>query len=174
MAYEGKYAKKRSLNGVTPKEKNGFERFLDDHIRTIAAIGAILVVILLFAGIDALFRSNALTGNGSYIGEELSMQALNGLSEKTAPITWQDLDKISYTTMSETESDDGTYVLRRYSVAGGELSLLVGGFTDGEGYTGNIAYAEVKHIDHFDFSFSLLEDEDLLSYLDKFRAENPD
>ena len=172
MPYQGKQPKEPmertdpKTEGSTVKER--LKQFLDDHIRTIAALGAILVVILLFVGVEAIIRSNALTENGSYTGKDLSMKALYALSEKTSPITWKDLGGISYTTMSEDESTSGTYVLRRYSVEGGTLSLLVGGYVTGKAHTGAVAYAELKHIDHFDFSFSLIEDEDLLGYLDKF------
>lgn len=151
--------------------KGRLKQFLDDHIRTLAALGAILVVILLFVGIEAIIRSNALAENGGYKGKDLSMNALYSLNEKTSPITWKDLGGISYTTMSENKSTDGTYVLRRYSVEGGTLSLLVGGYIAGNAHTGAVAYAELKHIDHFDFSFSLIEDEDLLGYLDKFKKK---
>ena len=174
MPYEGRYKRERTEESSVPRNsedatlKDRIAQFLDDHVRTLAALGAILVVILLFVGIEAIVRSNALTGNGSYEGKDLSMKALYALSEKNAPITWKDLGGITYTTVSENESLDGTYVLRRYSVEGRTLSLLVGGYVKGEKSTGRVSYAELKHIDSFDFSFSLLEDEDLLGYLDKF------
>ena len=168
MPYEGKYAKRRSSDKQNePPQKTGFfGQFLDNHVRLIAAVCTVIVLLGIGMGIEALMTADFRGGNDK--GEAITMNVLNGLSEKTSPITWKDLERFSYDTVSENKSDDGTYVLRRYAVEGGVLSVVVGGFTEGEGFTGNIAYAEVKHHSDFDFSFSLLEDEDLSGYLEQF------
>lgn len=149
--------------------KTGFwGQLFDNHIRLIAALATVAVLLLLFFGIEWMARGGWKNGRDSYTGDELTVMYLHGLGEKTTPVTWSDLDGYSYKTVSMNESDDGVYVLRRYSVEGGELTLTVGGFTDGTAYTGELEYATVTHADDFNFSFSLLGDGDFLTYLDGF------
>lgn len=172
MAYEGRYArKKRDPEEETPKRTGFFGQFLDNHIRLIAALCTVLAILLVFVGIEVLVRSNALGGKKEE-GKEMTMNYLNALSSRNGPLAWEDFRGLTYDTISSDESEEGTYVLRRYSVEGGVLSLLVGGYVDGEAYTGAIAYAEVKHRNYFEFSFSLLEDEDFLGYLEGFPSPN--
>lgn len=172
MAYEGRYARKRRTSEEeTPKRTGFFGQFLDNHIRLIAALCTVLAILLVFVGIEVLVRSNMLGGDKAE-GKPMTMNYLNALSMRNGGIYWDDLRELSYETLSSNKSEEGTYVLRRYAVEGGVLSVLVGGYVDGEAYTGAVAYAEVKHNSNFDFSFSLLEDYDLLGYLEKYSPKN--
>ena len=172
MAYEGRYKRKFSReNGDGPEHRTALGRFADNHIRLIAALCTIAVLLAAFFAFDAFLRRNAGGNESDFDGDVMKMQTLQGLSMKTPPLTWEDFKGKSFEAVSSDEGDEGTYVLRRYKVEGGVLSVMVGGYVDGEAYTGNISYAEVKHKDEFDFSFSLIEDDDLLSYLEDFPAK---
>ena len=168
MAYEGRYARKRrDSDEETPKRTSPFGQFLDNHVRLIAALCTVLAILLVFVGIEVLVRSN-LIGGEKEDGKAMTMNYLNALSTRNGALYWDDFRGISYETVSSNKSEEGTYVLRRYKIDGEVLSLLVGGYVEGEAFTGTVAYAEVKHRSDFDFSFSLLEDDDLLGYLEKY------
>ena len=168
MAYEGKYARKVKRD-EPPKKTGFFGQLLDNHIRLIAATITVIVLLVGAFAVEAIFTDGF--GNGGQKGKPIPMGALNALSEKTSPISWEDLNGYRFETVSESENDDGTYVLRRYEVEGGVLSVMVGGYIEGKDYTGYVAYADVKHLDDFDFSFSLLEDGDLSAYLAEFEQK---
>ena len=162
MAYSGKYAR-REKRDEPPRRTGFFGQLLDNHIRLIAAVTTVVVLLVVAFTVEAIF-TDGFAPEGKK-GKPIPMGALNALSEKTAPISWEDLNSYRYETLSESENDDGIYVLRRYEVEGGVLSVMVGGYVKGDAFTGYVAYADVKHIDDFDFSFSLLGGGDLSAYL---------
>ena len=174
MPYEGKYfdriekkARERAERRSGETVRVGvFERFMNNHVRLIAVICTVIVIVLCFVAIEALSRSDFFADgeNESFEGTAMSLGFVNALSEKTSPIVWKDLDGYTYDTLSSSQIDDGTYVVRRYEVEGGVLSVLVGGYIDGLTV---VEYANVYHADLHDFSFPLMGTGDLMDYLEK-------
>lgn len=172
MAYNGRYSQNRdrALRGrETDETRSAVGIFLDNHIRLIVAVGTILLLLLCFFIVDRLWNGGTVyDGEGDGEGAELTIPYLHGLSEKTSALSWKDFEGFAYETMSDTSYETGIYVMRRYPVAGGEFSVTVAGFIKGEDYTGLVEYATVSYNRDFDFEFSLLRDDDFLSYLEEF------
>ena len=168
MGYSGRYARDKHPQEAD-ETRSAVGQFIDDHIRLIVAV--LTIVLLLTVGIVADFTMN---GNpfgekdGEADGELLTLGYVYGLSKKNGPISWADFDGYACDTLGDSEDENGVYELRRYMIKGEKLSVTVAGFIDGKGYTGYVEYATVTYIDDFDFEFSLLEDGDLLAYLEKF------
>ncbi len=149
-------------------KRTSFERFLDNHVRLIAAIVTLLVIVTIWVAGELIFNSNLFKKKPATVeGNKIPITYVHGLGEKNEAITWRDFKGFSYKTVSKREYEGGTYVIRRYSVEWDKLTVTVSGYTSGSKYTGEVAYAMVNYIDDFNFKFSLLEDDGFLSYLEK-------
>ena len=168
MPYEGRYRRTRRDRESETVRRTELGRFLDNHVRLIAALATVLVLLVLFLAFELIFNGEAIFGGGKDKGEPMSVGFLVALDDKTSPITFRDLEGKRYETISESKYDEGTYVLRRYEVEGGELSLTVGGYIKGSAATGNVAYATLTHQGETEFKFSLLEEDGLIRYLGKY------
>lgn len=159
MAYGGK-------RGSTARSK--IERFIDDHVRLVAAVSTMLVIVIAWLVADLMINGSPFKGKNTDSEKRMPIGYVNSLSEKTGALSWKDFSDFSYQTVSRDEYDEGTYEMRQYAVEGDKLSVTVAGFTDGSMYTGYVEYATVNYIKDFDFEFSLLEDDDFLSYLEEY------
>ena len=169
MAYEGRYKRSAGDKPAESERRTELGRFLDNHVRLIAALSTVAVLLVLFLAFELIYNGDAIFGNKDGEGETMTVAFLVALDEKTSPITFTDLKGKRYETISENKYDEGTYVLRRYAVEGGDLSLTVGGYVKGSAATGNVSYASVTHDDELDFKFSLIGNDGLLAtYLQKY------
>ena len=149
-------------------DRNAVERFIDDHIRLIAAVSTILAIVITWLVADFMLNGSPFKGKDSDSESRMPISYVHGLSEKNGALSWKDFSDFPYRTVSREDYDDGTYEMRSYTVEGELLSVTVAGFTDGRAYTGYVEYATVSYIKNFDFEFSLLEDDDFLAYLEKY------
>ena len=167
MPYEGRYSKQRKPRGGESEHRTELGRFLDNHVRLIAALTTVAVLLGAFLAFELFLHGDKLFPKKDE-GEPLTVTFLVALDDKTSPVTFRDLEGKKYETISENRYKEGTYVLRRYAVEGGVLSLTVGGYIKGSAATGDVAYASLSHGDELEFKYSLIEDDGLLRYLAKY------
>ena len=168
MAYEGRYKRPARDKSSETERRTELGRFLDNHVRLIAALSTVAVLLLLFLAFELIYNGDEIFGGKDNEGEPMTVGFLVALDEKTSPVTFTDLKGKKYETISENKYKEGTYVLRRYEVEGGVLTLTVGGYVKGSAATGNVSYASVTHDDELDFKFSIIEGDGLLGYLAKY------
>lgn len=166
MAYEGRYRRQKRTED-TAERRSEVGRFLDNHVRLIAALSTVTVLLVAFLAFELILNGDEIFRRDEDKGEAMTVSFLIALDDKTSPITFTDLSGKRYETVSENKYDEGTYALRRYEVEGGKLFLTVGGYIKGAAATGNVAYATVGHMDELSFSFSILEKDGLEGELRK-------
>ena len=94
-----------------------------EHVKLIAAIATILVVLTLVLVTDVVeIVGNLITQSQQAEKEEITLTYVKGLSEKSAPITWNDLDQ--FRRDESTAQDSVTWML---SVQGGQYELWISG-----------------------------------------------
>lgn len=176
MAYEGRYSRKGDKQSGQDKdvERSAIGRFLDDHVRLIAAVLTVAILLAAFFVADHFLNpATTYEENEDFDGETMSLGTVYGLSLKGKTLSWDDLKGYTYETLSESEDDSGVYAMRKYPISGGDLSLTVGGYIGGDGYTGVASYAKVFSLDDLRFEFSLFSGEDLYTYMES-RGFDPD
>lgn len=159
MVYGGKHSR---------AGRSTVERFVDDHVRLIAAVSTILVIVIVWLVTDFTLNGSPFKNQSTDSEKKIPITYVHGLSEKNGALSWKDFAAFSYQTVSQDKYDDGIYEMRQYTLEGDKLSVTVAGFTDGKAYTGYVEYATVNYVKDFDFSFSLLEDDDFLAYLEEY------
>ncbi len=112
----------------TPIEADGtrrrtFSDWMFEHVKLIAAIATVLVVLSLVFITDVVDVVNHLVFQSQQEEKEmLTLNYLKGLSEKSEPISWGDLDKFR---RDESRAQDSvTWML---SVQGGQYELWISG-----------------------------------------------
>ena len=149
-------------------ERSAVDRFFDNHVRLIAAIATVFVIVFVWIVSDFAFNGNPFRKKPVVEPEKtIPITYVHGLGEKNEAITWKDFSAFSYTTISRNDYADGTYVIRRYTVEWDKLTVTVSGYINGSGYNGQVEYATVNYIDDFTFRFSLIEDDGFLEYLEE-------
>ena len=145
------------------------ERFFDNHVRLIAAVSTILVIVCTWITADFALNGNPFVKKpvAETEGKAIPITYVHGLGEKNEALTWKDFEAFSYKTVSSNEYEEGRYEIRRYAVEWDKLTVTVSGYTDGSKYTGKVEYATVNCIEDFSFRFSLLEQDGFLSYLEE-------
>ena len=74
--------------------KRTFSDWMFEHVKLIAAIATILVVLSLVLITDVVdIVEDMITQSQQAEKEELTLTYVKGLSEKTGPVTWSDLDR---------------------------------------------------------------------------------
>ena len=93
----------RSVENVSPAEENesprrkSFSDWMFEHIRVIAALATVVVVLSLVLITDVVsIVENMVTQSQQASKEELTLNYVKGLTEKSTPITWTDLQKFRY------------------------------------------------------------------------------
>lgn len=103
--------------------KRTFSDWMFEHVKLIAAISTILVVLTLVLVTDVVeIVGNLITQSQQAEKEEITLTYVKGLSEKSAPITWNDLDQ--FRRDESTAQDSVTWML---SVQGGQYELWISG-----------------------------------------------
>ena len=94
-----------------------------EHVKLIAAILTIIVVLTLVLVTDVVeIVGDLITQSQQADKEELTLTYVKGLTEKSAPITWNDLDQFR---REESKAQDSvTWML---SVKGGQYELWISG-----------------------------------------------
>lgn len=103
--------------------KRTFSDWMFEHVKLIAAIAtalAILALVLITDVVDVVH--NLITQTQQAEKEEITLNYVKGLSEKSSPITWEDLKKFRY---DQTKASDSiTWML---SVKGTDYELWISG-----------------------------------------------
>ena len=93
----------RSVENVSPAEENesprrkSFSDWMFEHVRVIAALATVVVVLSLVLITDVVsIVENMVTQSQQASKEELTLHYVKGLTEKSTPITWTDLQKFRY------------------------------------------------------------------------------
>lgn len=172
MPYQGHYATK-PRRGESSKEASKekdvrvspFGHFIDNHIRLIAAVGTILVLLLLWFAVERI-----MTAIGNHIspeieGERVTVNFLYALDNKTEPITWQDFDGFGYTVRSDYEGESGRFQMREYRVDGGEWILLVGGNPDNQK---SLEYIRLYSSSDASATYNFGKDTGLYAFIEKY------
>ena len=88
---------------VSPVEENesprrkSFSDWMFEHVRVIAALATVVVVLSLVLITDVVsIVENMVTQSQQADKEELTLNYVKGLTEKSTPITWADLQKFRY------------------------------------------------------------------------------
>ena len=88
---------------VTPAEENeaprrkSFSDWMFEHVRVIAALATVVVVLSLVLITDVVsIVENMIIQSQQADKEELTLNYVKGLTEKSTPITWADLQKFRY------------------------------------------------------------------------------
>ena len=105
--------------------KRTFSDWMFEHVKLIATIATILVVLSLVLITDVVsIVENMVTQNQQADKEEITLTYVKGLSEMSQPITWQNLDKF---VRDETKAKDS--VTWMIPVKGTEYELWVSGYS---------------------------------------------
>ena len=93
----------QSVENVSPAEENesprrkSFSDWMFEHVRVIAALATVVVVLSLVLITDVVsIVENMVTQSQQASKEELTLNYVKGLTEKSTPITWTDLQKFRY------------------------------------------------------------------------------
>lgn len=82
--------------GESPRRKS-FSDWMFEHVRVIAALATVVVVLSLVLITDVVsIVENMVTQSQQADKEELTLNYVKGLTEKSTPITWADLQKFRY------------------------------------------------------------------------------
>ena len=82
--------------GKSPRRKS-FSDWMFEHVRVIAALATVVVVLSLVLITDVVSMvENIVTQSQQADKEELTLNYVKGLTEKSTPITWADLQKFRY------------------------------------------------------------------------------
>ena len=82
--------------GKSPRRKS-FSDWMFEHVRVIAALATVVVVLSLVLITDVVsIVENMVTQSQQADKEELTLNYVKGLTEKSTPITWADLQKFRY------------------------------------------------------------------------------
>ena len=105
-----------------PRRKS-FSDWMFEHVRVIAALATVVVVLSLVLITDVVsIVENMITQSQQADKEELTLNYVKGLTEKSTPITWADLQKFRY---DRTEAKDSvTWML---PVKGTSFELWISG-----------------------------------------------
>ena len=105
--------------------KRTFSDWMFEHVKLIATIATILVVLSLVLITDVVsIVENMVTQNQQADKEEITLTYVKGLSEMSQPITWQNLDKFKRT--ENKAKDSVTWMI---PVKGTEYELWVSGYS---------------------------------------------
>ncbi len=103
--------------------KRTFSDWMFEHVKLIAAIATILVVLMLVLVTDVVeIVTDLVTQSQQAEKEELTLTYVKGLSEKSSPISWGDLDRFR---RDETDAKDS--VTWMIPVKGGQYELWISG-----------------------------------------------
>ncbi len=116
-------APRASRDSDTPTRKRTFSDWMFEHVKLIATIATVLVVLALVLITDVVtIVENAITQSQQADKEEITLTYVKGLTEKSTPITWNDLKKFRYD--SSDAKDSVTWML---SVKGTSYELWISG-----------------------------------------------
>ena len=110
-------------NGAGYTHKRTFSDWMFEHIKLIAAILTAIVILTLVLVTDVVeIVGDLITQSQQAEKEELTLTYVKGLTEKSAPITWNDLERFR---RDESKAQDSvTWML---SVKGGQYELWISG-----------------------------------------------
>lgn len=117
------HRKELPIDGEGYTRKRTFSDWMFEHVKLIAAILTIIVVLTLVLVTDVVeIVGDLITQSQQADKEELTLTYVKGLTEKSAPITWNDLDQFR---REESKAQDSvTWML---SVKGGQYELWISG-----------------------------------------------
>ena len=116
-------APRASRSSDAPVRKRTFSDWMFEHVKLIATIATVLVVLALVLITDVVtIVENAITQSQQAEKEEITLTYVKGLTEKSTPITWNDLKKFRYD--SSDARDSVTWML---SVKGTSYELWISG-----------------------------------------------
>ncbi len=103
--------------------KRTFSDWMFEHVKLVATIATILVVLSLVLITDVVgVVENLITQSQQADKEEITLTYVQGLTEKSSPVTWNDLEKFR---RDESRAQDSvTWML---SVSGGQYELWISG-----------------------------------------------
>ena len=115
--------KEASADRTEYTRKRTFSDWMFEHVKLIAAILTIIVVLTLVLVTDVVeIVGDLITQSQQADKEELSLTYVKGLTEKSSPVTWSDLDKFR---RDESKAQDSvTWML---PVKGGQYELWISG-----------------------------------------------
>lgn len=105
------YPAERTASAPAPKEGEGYVRkrtfsdWMFEHVKLIATIATIIVVLSLVLITDVVgLVENLITQSQQEGREEITLTYTKGLTEKSSPITWADLERFRYDTSEAKDS----------------------------------------------------------------------
>ena len=105
------YPAEQTASAPAPKEGEGYVRkrtfsdWMFEHVKLIATIATIIVVLSLVLITDVVgLVENLITQSQQEGREEITLTYTKGLTEKSSPITWADLERFRYDTSEAKDS----------------------------------------------------------------------
>ncbi len=106
------------------KPRHTFSDFMFEHVKLITAIATILVVVALVIATDVVsWVQDIIYEQGQEDKPALTLTYVEGLTHKSGPITWEDLEGFA----SYAESDTASTLTRFYRVAGTSYEVWISG-----------------------------------------------